>query len=433
MSDLANHTLGKYDVIREVGRGSMGVVYLAHDQFADREVALKVALPEALHDPMGGARYRKMFFNEAKVAGKLRHPNIISVYDAGVEDEHCYIVMEYVPGGQTLYGHCRKEGLLPIEDVVRVAFKCVRALDYAHRQGVIHRDIKPRNIMLTEQREVKLGDFSIALLNQAELSDTQVHGYVGSPLYMSPEQIMESPVTGQTDIFSIGVVMYEMLTGKHPFTADSLTTIISRITKEPPTPLLELRPEVPPILAHIVDRALKKTSGERYKTGLDVAADLSLVFDHLELFKVGLSDHEKLELVKELTFFTDFSEAEVEEVIKASQWLEFDPGTTIIVEGAVDNSFYIMVSGEVAVHKAGTDLGILGPGDCFGEMALAGNRSRSATIQARSAVTAMKVRASLIEQASVHCQLRFYKVFLRTLIERLSSATARVSGQSLPT
>ena len=155
MLDLQNRTLGKYDVIKEVGRGSMGIVYLGHDAFTGRDVAIKVALPEALQDEHGGTRYRKLFFNEAKVAGMLRHPNITSVYDAGVEEDICFIVMEYVAGGKTLHDHCQPDSLLPLDDVVRIVFKCARALDYANRKGVVHRDIKTRNILLTNEQEVK--------------------------------------------------------------------------------------------------------------------------------------------------------------------------------------------------------------------------------------------------------------------------------------
>ena len=427
MLELENQTLGKYEVIREVGRGSMGVVYLAHDPFAGRDVAIKVALPESLQDETTGILYRKMFFNEAKVAGMLRHPNIISVFDAGVEGEICYIVMEYVPGGQTLHNHCRPESLLPMEDVVRLVFKCAKALDYAHRKGVVHRDVKPRNILLTEDQEVKIGDFSIAMTLKADATATQVHGYVGSPLYMSPEQVREENVGTQTDIYSTGVVMYELLTGRHPFIADNLPAIIHSITEKPYPPLGEIRSDVPPVLTHILDRTLKKSPSQRYQTGLDLAADLSLVFDHIQLFKEELSGREKFKLVHELSFFREFSEPEVWEVINASNWLEYSNGAEIIIEGEIDSSFYVIVAGEVAVKKGERDVYTLTSGDCFGEMGFIARTRRTATIVARTDVAVMKVRASLIERASLHCQLRFHKVFLRTLVERLSSATVRIA------
>jgi len=427
MGTLENSTLGKFDVLREIGRGSMGTVYLGHDPFTGRDVAIKVAHPEQLSDTQQGARYRKMFFNEAKVAGRLRHPNIIQVYDAGVEGDICFIVMEYVAGGETLHKHARPGALLPMEDVVRISFRCAKALDYAHRKGVVHRDIKPRNILLTEEMDVKIGDFSIALIFEADATDTQVHGYVGSPLYMSPEQVHEETLTNQSDLFSLGVVMYEMLAGKHPFHGESLPGIIQKITEAPHTPLAEVRSDVPPVLAHIVDRCLKKRAADRYKTGLDLAGDLSLVFSHIRLLDEALPGGDKFALVKELRFFREFSEPEIWEVINASGWHEYDPGSEIITEGEIDNSFYVIVTGEVEVRKGGNSLDVLQQGDCFGEMGFIAGKERTASIVARTAVTAMKVRATLIERASLHCQLRFHKVFLNTLVERLSLTTARVS------
>ena len=428
MQDLHKTTLGKYDVVDEIGRGSMGIVYLGHDPFTGRDVAIKVALPESLQDKRGGARYRKLFFNEAKVAGQLRHPNIVGVYDAGVEDEVCYIVMELIPGGRTLHDHCQPESLLPIEDVVRIIFKSARALDYAHRQGVIHRDIKPRNILLTEDSEVKLSDFSIALRTQGDATDTQVHGYIGSPLYMSPEQVRDDTITNQTDIFSLGVVMYELLTGRHPFAADNLPAIAHRITEKMHTPLLEMRPDAPQILARILDRALCKNAAQRYRMGLDLAADLSLVYDHIKLLDEQLPGDEKFKLVRSLAFFDDFTEPEIWEVINSSGWLDFTPGSEIISEGELDTSFYIIISGDVTVLKGDLEVDELHQGDCFGEMGFIANKERSATIIANSSVTTMNVRPSMIERASLQCQLRFHKVFLSALVARLSQATERLSA-----
>jgi serine/threonine protein kinase len=424
MSAIENSTLGKYDVIREIGRGSMGTVYLGHDPFAGRDVAIKVAHPEQLADAHQGTRYRKMFFNEAKVAGRLRHRNIIQVYDAGVEGDISFIVMEYVAGGETLYKHVRAPHLLPMEDVVRIAFRCAKALDYAHRRGVVHRDIKPRNILLTEEKDVKIGDFSIALLFEPDATETQVHGYVGSPLYMSPEQVHEDTLSNQSDLFSLGVVMYELLAGKHPFHGESLPGIIQKIIETPHVPVSELRADVPPVLEHIVDCCLSKKPDDRYRTGLDLAGDLSLAFSHIRLLDEAVPGDDKFAMVKDLRFFRDFSEPEIWELINASGWQEYQPGNEIVAEGELDNAFFVIVSGEVDVRKGGNSVDGLSAGDCFGEMGFVAGRKRTASIVARTEVVALKVRASLIERASLPCQLRFHKAFLNALVARLSLATA---------
>ena len=427
MPSLENTTLGKYDIVREIGRGNMATVYLGQDPFADREVAIKVALPDILKDEELGAKFRKMFFNEAKVAGMLKHPNLVSIYDAGVAEDLCYIAMEYVPGDRTLHEHCTPERLLPVVDAVQIIFKCAKALDHAHRQGVIHRDIKPRNVLLTEDRDIKIADFGIALLTRTDTTGTQMMDYVGSPLYMSPEQIRDDNVTTQTDVFSLGVLMYELITGKHPFLADSLAAITHRIVEEDHIPIKDLRSNAPDVLESIVRRALKKKPSARYKTGMDLAADLSLVFDDLTFSEDDLSDREKINLVQDLKFFSEFSEPEIWEVIHASTWQQFDPGQTILIEGELDRSFYVIVSGRVDVMKGAQLVGELGGGMCFGEMGFISGEKRTATVVSKTDVWVMKVNASLIERASVNCQLRFHKTFLQTLVSRLRLTTQEVS------
>lgn len=430
MHDLPQ-TIAKYELAQEIGRGSMGVVHLAHDPFTERDVAIKMALPEALKDESTGTRYRKMFFNEARVAGLLRHPNIVSVYDAGVQDDICYIVMEYVPESRTLGDHCQRGSLLDVEQIVRMSFKCARALDYAHRQGVVHRDVKPRNIMLAGEDEVKLCDFSTALILDPDGRDTQVQGYVGSPMYMSPEQILEEHITPQSDVFSLGLVMYQLLSGFHPFVADTLQELITNISTARHAPLASLRAEVPQVLMHIVDRALEKDPEQRYKSALDVAADLSLVYEHVELFKEEISSKEKFNMVSRLDFFKEFDASEIWEIIKASTWRDYNAGERILAEGDADTAFYVIVGGDVSVRKARLELDVLGPGDCFGEMAFIANQRRTASIWAESSVSVLKVRSSVIERTTSNCQLRFHKVFLRTLVERLGRASERIvtSGQ----
>jgi serine/threonine protein kinase len=425
-ADAIPKKLGKYDVIEAIAKGSMGVVYRGYDPFVERPVAIKVALAEALRDKESGETYRKMFFNEAHTAGMLRHPNILDIFDAGVEGETCYIVMELVEGGDTLKSYIRADHLMPVQNVLEIVFKGAKALDYAHRQGVIHRDIKPSNMLLTADKDLKIADFSIAYVTRRDASKTVPIGFVGSPRYMSPEQIQEESIGNQTDLFSLGVVMYELLTGRHPFGGESFSKLVYRVVNEEPVPIREFRPDLPESIERIVNRCLMKDLQERYKMGGDLAAELSASFSQLERPLEDISAREKFLSVKPLDFFRGFSDAEIWEIIRASMWERYDQNDEIIVEGAVDDSFYILISGSVTVKKGGVVVGSLKTGDCFGEMSYISRMRRTATIVAATPVTLMKVNSTLIEQVSKDCQLRFCKVFLRILIERLSTTTARV-------
>jgi len=425
MSDGIPSKLGKYDVIEAIAKGSMGVVYRGYDPFVARPVALKVALAEALKDTESGEAYRKMFFNEAHTAGMLRHPNILDIFDAGVEGDTCYIVMELVEGGDTLKSYIRSDNLLPVQKVVEIVFKCAKALDYAHRQGIIHRDIKPSNMLLTHDKDLKMADFSIAYVTRRDTSKTVPMGFVGSPRYMSPEQIQEENITNQTDLFSLGVVMYEMFTGRHPFGGESFSKLVYRVVNEEPIPIRDLRPDLPDSIERIVHRCLAKDLQVRYKMGIELASDLSTSFSQLERPQEDISAKEKFASVKELDFFRGFHDAEIWEIIRASVWEKYDAGDEIIVEGEIDDSFYILIGGSVTVKKGGIVVGMLRTGDCFGEMGYISRLRRTATIVATTPVTLMKVNSTLIEQVSKDCQLRFCKVFLRILIERLSTTTAK--------
>ncbi len=429
MADSVPDKLGKYEISEVIGKGSMGVVYQGYDPFSDAPVAVKVALADSLKDKEVGPRYRKMFFNEAHTAGMLKHPNIIDILDAGADDDNCYIVMELVEGGETLKKFTSGENLLPVEQVIEIIFKCAKALDYAHRQGVIHRDIKPTNILITQDMDVKIGDFSIAHLMSSDTTNTMPMGFVGSPRYMSPEQVQEDNITNQTDLFSLGIVMYELLTGKHPFYADSFSRLIHKIINEKHPPLKTHRQDIPDILEKIVHHALQKNPEKRYKMGLNMAADLSLAFDYLEKPEQDIAVQEKFNAIQQLDFFSDFPESEIWEIIRACIWQEFNADDEIIVEGDIDDSFYIICEGAVNVLKGETVVGSLGKGDCFGEMAYLSKTERTATIRASKRLSIMKINATLIDQVSVECQLHFSKVFMQTLVKRLSMTTALLVSQ----
>ncbi|HET6263407.1 MAG TPA: serine/threonine-protein kinase, partial [Usitatibacter sp.] len=238
MSDRP-HKIGKYTILSELGQGASAVVYLAEDPFNDRKVAVKLAKQDADMGEDEAKRFEKLFLNEASLAGKLNHPNIVGVFDAVVEGDDRYIVMEYVPGG-SLKKYCTETNLLPVRQAVLVIFKMCRALDYAFQNGVIHRDIKPANILLSERDDIKISDFGTAKISHA--THTQIDGFLGSPAYMSPEQINEEGPSVQTDIYSLGVVMYELLTGKLPFRAENAVSMINKILNEDPVPIVQLRP-----------------------------------------------------------------------------------------------------------------------------------------------------------------------------------------------
>ena len=428
MANVIPEKLGKYEIHKLIGRGSMGMVYSGYDPYADREVAIKVALSDSLNSKEAGTRYRKMFFNEAHTAGLLKHPNIIEILDAGAEEETCYIVMEYIDGSDTLKSYCTPENLLPFEQVIEIIFKCAKALDYAHRQGIIHRDIKPTNLLLTKDKNVKIADFSIAHLDTQESTNTMPMGFVGSPRYMSPEQVQEDNINNQTDIFSLGIVMYELLTGRHPFFAESFSRLIHKIINEKAPPLSTHRSDLPEILEKIVYHALEKNPNKRYKMGLNMAADLSLAFDFLDKPEKDISIEEKFNAIQQLEFFEDFPEAQIWEIIRAASWQEFEPGNEIIVEGDIDDSFFIITSGSVDVVKDNKVLGSLSKGDCFGEMAYLTKSQRTATIRAKDYVNLMKISATLIDQVSIDCQLSFSRVFMKSLVKRLSLTNSMVVG-----
>ena len=218
---LEGQALGKYQVLTTIGRGNMATVYLGQDPFIDRPVAIKVAFDEYVQSDETGPLYRRMFFNEAQAAGMLKHPNITAIFDAGVDQDRYYIVMEYIHGGTTLDTFTSAENLLSIKNVTDILYQCAMGLDYAHGKGVIHRDIKPRNILITDELEAKITDFGVAVV--PHLQEGQSAEHAGSPLYMAPEQLRLEEATTQSDLFALGVVAYELLTGKHPFEESDTT------------------------------------------------------------------------------------------------------------------------------------------------------------------------------------------------------------------
>lgn len=262
LADLSDiQRVGRYEVVKKVGQGSMGVVYLGKDPYIGRMVAIKISRPASNVVGEGVEKYRERFFVEAQSAGQLTHPNIVSIYDAGMYKDFCYITMEFIDG-PSLGMHCNKDNLLPLSRVVEIIFSACKALDFAHKRGIVHRDIKPSNIMVTSGGDVRITDFGIA---QIKSEQTVSKGLIGSPSYMSPEQVKEKSLDDRSDIFSLGCVLYELLTGEQAFGGENYFSIMYKITNDGARPIREIRGELPEILERIAQKAMAKDPAERYQ------------------------------------------------------------------------------------------------------------------------------------------------------------------------
>lgn len=264
-------TLGRYKVLKELGRGAMGVVYLGKDPTIQRFVAIKTMRLDENDDSDKLQEMKARFFREAESTGRLSHPNIVTIFDAGEEGPLGYIAMELLEG-TTLKDWSRKPKLLLFEQVISIAATVAEAMDYAHQQGVIHRDIKPANIMLTKEQVIKIMDFGIAKM--AMSAKTQTNIVMGTPTYMSPEQIAGKKVDGRSDMFSLAVVMFELLTGRPPFLADNVSALLFAIAQTPHPSLKALRPDLPPTVKDVMDRALQKDPAQRYRRASEFATAL---------------------------------------------------------------------------------------------------------------------------------------------------------------
>jgi len=419
--------IGRFELREQIGKGATSSVYLADDPFANRPVAVKVAYQSVFKDPVTGPKFLKMFLNEAALAGRLHHPHILEIYDAGVEDEFHYIVMEYVPGG-TLEQFAGGSRLLPLEQSVEIAFKCAHALDYASRQGLIHRDIKPANILVSQGTEVKISDFGAALWMNPET--TQVTGAVGSPLYMSPEQLKGQAISHQTDIYSLGVVLYQLLTGQPPLRAENEFALMHRIINDAPPPVSHLRPDVPGSLSKIVARAMEKDPRQRYSNWAEFAEALAAVYANVEPLTDNTSDTRKFNMLKTLAVVQGFSEANLWEFLRLSDWRRFGPGRHLIEEGRRGRSFYFLASGEANVEKNGKLIGVLKAGDSFGEMAFIRDEaaSRTASVTTRTDALVIKVKGEAIARASDELRLALNRAFLRILADRLAKTDSLLAA-----
>ncbi|MBI1174893.1 MAG: protein kinase [Sideroxydans sp.] len=277
--------LGRYEIIEELGRGAMGTVYKATDPLIERFVAIKAINLHMLPEKEKGA-YKARFYQEAKAAGHLNHPNVVTIHDLGESGDIAYIAMELMEGRE-LQSIIDGDKHLAVEDALHIAIQVATGLFYAHQHGIVHRDIKPTNIMVLGGNHAKIADFGIARM-PSSLTLTQTGMIIGSPMYMSPEQIMSESTDARSDIFSLGIVLYQMLTGRLPFAGDNANSLMFAIVNEAAEKPSSLNPEVPDALDRIVAKCLAKKPEERYANANELAEDLRSCLDKLVRTKTGL-------------------------------------------------------------------------------------------------------------------------------------------------
>jgi serine/threonine protein kinase len=418
--------VGKYDIQKALGKGATGTVYLAKDTFTGREVALKTIEPEVFRDPEFGAVYRSQFQNEASLAGKLRHPHIVAILDAVVLEDSGHIAMEYVKGGD-LSRYVTPDKLLPVADVLQIAFKCCGALEYASKEGIIHRDIKPANLMIAEGKgtDVKISDFGAAYLRKSQVVQT---ASMGSPNYMSPEQIAGHQLNFQSDMYSLGVVIYELLTEQKPYTAASLELLLKKIQSQDPTLPSKLRTDLPKSIDAVVLRAIAKKPEHRYPSWSEFALELARV-GQLVLPPGTVPDSEKYVALKKVAMLSELSDMELWDLARAGDWARVPANATIVRENTKGKSFYFIGRGQAKVTMQGRLLNMINEGECFGEMAWirGGDMMRHATVDSMTELLVAKFRPEALAKMELSAQLHLTRALVRNLVDRLDLANTRLA------
>lgn len=427
--------VGEYRLLAEVGRGATAVVYLAEGPKHAEPVALKLVRFEdrAKDEAKWNRRLLKLLKAEKAVASRLAHPNIIRIYDAVVEEGQAYVVMEYFPG-TTLEKYCSFENMLPVHRAIGIVFKCCMALDYAFREGIVHRDIKPANILVDDQDNVKITDFGLALnvSKKVETDSTFIMG-VGSPAYMSPEQIKGYPLNQKTDLYSLGVVLFHLLTGRLPFRGKNPAQLIYKIINADPPLVCQLNPELPKRIDDVVRRALEKDLYSRYKNGAEFAKDLAAVRYKLVDDTYRPPDLSRYSMLRKQAFFTEFDDPEVWEVMRISTWRTADADTVLVREGEGDQRFGIIVKGQVEVSMDGRRVAELGEGEVFGELAyLNAQHKHTGCVVSITPVTFLEVHPAALALATEEIQDRLRRELMARVATRLAAASHELARYGPP-
>jgi serine/threonine protein kinase len=426
--DLPSH-IGKYRVASRLGEGATSEVFLARDEFRGLDVAIKRLRPGVAGDDSEDRLSAAFFASEAALVGRLQHPNVVQIMDAVPEGPTPYLVMEYVPG-LTLRKFCRADALLSLEQIAEVGFKCAMALGYCWKQGLIHRDVKPANILALMNGErvsdVKISDFGSVL--NLDSDRTQVFR-VGSLAYMSPEQLDGSDLDARADMYSLSVVLYHLIAGRPPFDAQQQPALMHQIYNATPAPLTGLREGVTPALDALVRKGMARKREDRFASWDEFANELSKLISNREVPRAAdaaVLDSERFTLLRSLEFFSTFGDVELWEVVHRARWERHEPGYALYRKGGKGNAFHIIAEGMVDVYRDGNKVASLNAGTCVGEMAyLAPNpemATHSADVTVASSSTMISFTPDALRQMGLATRSLFDAAFIRVLVRRLHTA-----------
>ena len=421
--------IGKYRVLGRLGDGATSEVFLGYDHFQDRKVAIKRVRAANAADPHDGHYSERFFAAEAALVGRLQHPNVVQIFDAVANAREPYLVMEYV-AGSTLRPYCRADQLLSLELIVEIGFKCAMALGYVYRQGLIHRDVKPANLLavLTNGQitDVKISDFGSVLNLGSDV--TQIHR-VGSLAYMSPEQLDGGTLDCRADIYSLGAVLYHLIAGRPLFDAQLQSAMMHQIYNVRPAPLAGVRAGVSDALDAVVQKALAKQPGQRWADWSEFAQALSTLVTTQQVPRgqlQGVLDSERFTLLRTLEFFDEFGDVELWEVVHRARWQRFNFGHALYRKDEEGNSFHIIAQGGVEVFRDGRRVAQLGTGTSVGEMAYlapsAELKRHSTDVIVTEPATTISFTPETMPQLSANCRHMFHDSFIKVLVRRLHSA-----------
>ncbi len=420
--------LGKYTLLRVLGSGATSTVYLAADPFHQREVAIKLIKPPDPDQPASeladlGLR------TEAALLGKINHPHIVKIFDVVHDGDDHYIVMECIVGG-TMESHSARGSLLTYEAIIDIVFKCGKALEYMNALGLVHRDIKPANILLTEEMDIRLSDLGATLITSR---GGQIEAGIGTPFYMAPEQLLGHELDYRSDMFSLGVVFYELLTGEKPFDGVNMQQLMRQIFEGTPQLPSEIRPSIPKAVDAVITRMLGKLPSHRYdswRACLDALIRITPgALEPGELDVNQASASERFRLLRQSSFFRLFSDADLWLVLEIAEFRSVYQGDLLIREGDAGDCFFVLLSGQARVSKHGRLIDLVSAGMSMGEISyvLDGRVRRNTTCSIILDGIVVRVTDRDLRDAPEACRARFEKTFLQTMASWLSDADKRLS------